>query len=70
MLLMLTKGSSSIYYGDEIGTPNIGLTHLDNFQDEDLSERKRVAYAAKISEKEFMDAQVLQNPINARALMA
>lgn len=70
MLLMLNKASSSIYYGDEIGTPNIGLTHLDNFQDEELAERKRVAFAAKVSEREFMDAQVLQNSINARALMA
>lgn len=70
MALMLNKSSSSIYYGDEIGTPNIGLTHLDDFQDKTLESRKQKAIESKISEKDFMDAQVLQNSINARSLMA
>lgn len=70
MALLLNKSSSSIYYGDEIGTPNIGLTHLDDFQDKTLDSRKKAALESKISEEEFMDAQVLQNSINARSLMA
>lgn len=70
MALLLNKSSSSIYYGDEIGTPNIGLTHLDDFQDKTLETRRKNALGHKVDEKEFMDAQVLQNPINSRSLMA
>ncbi|TCG10478.1 alpha-amylase family glycosyl hydrolase [Mycoplasma todarodis] len=70
MLLLTTSGSSSIYYGDELGMKNIGLTLLDDFQDQTIHERKRALANQKVSEKEFMAAQVLQNPINARALMA
>lgn len=69
MLQLLHPASSSIYYADELGAKNIQLTHLDNFQDADLENRKKWALEHKILEKEFMDAQVLQNPINARSLM-
>ena len=70
LLLLTTSGSSSIYYGDELGMKNIGLTNLDDFQDITIHERKRALANQKVSEKEFMAAQILQNPINARGLMA
>ncbi len=70
MLLLLHPSSSSIYYGDEIGSLNIGLTHLDNFQDKTLKARKQEMIQANVKEKEFMQAQVLQNSINGRSLMA
>lgn len=70
MLSMLSPASFATYYGDELGMKNIQLTHLDDFQDEDLEMRKKIAIENKISEKDFMDAQVLQAPINARSLMA
>lgn len=69
MALMLTPASNTIYLGDELGARNIGLTHLDDFQDEDLEYRKLQMKELKLSEKKFMDAQVMQNPINARSLM-
>ncbi|CAM9104235.1 alpha-amylase family glycosyl hydrolase [Mycoplasma marinum] len=69
LMLLTSNTSSSIYYGDELGVKNIGLTHLDYFQDITLHERKRALANQKVSEKEFMDAQILQNPINARSLM-
>ena len=65
----LTPASFSQYYADELGARNIGLTHLDDFQDEELELRKEKMLAMKVSEKKFMDAQVMQNPINARSLM-
>ncbi len=70
MLLHLSNASSSIYYGDEIGAKNIGLTHLDDFQDKSIIERKKSKVTSSYTEEEFMDAQVLQNPINSRSLMA
>ncbi|WKX02795.1 alpha-amylase family glycosyl hydrolase [Candidatus Mycoplasma mahonii] len=70
MLLLLHPASSSIYYGDEIGSLNIGLTHLDDFQDVTIAERMHRLLSERIKEKHFMDAQVLQNPINARSLMS
>ena len=69
LLNHLLPSSSTIYYGDELGARNIGLTHLDDFQDEALELRKQNLREMKISEKEFMDAQVLQGPINGRSLM-
>jgi hypothetical protein len=65
----MTKASSSIYYSDELGAKNIGLTFLDDFQDKTLNLRKTNFFDIKIKEKDFMAAQVLQNPINARTLM-
>ncbi len=70
LILLTTMGSSSIYYGDELGMKNIGLSNLDDFQDETIHERKRALANHKVSGKEFMAAQILQNPINARSLMA
>ncbi|CAM9124890.1 alpha-amylase family glycosyl hydrolase [Mycoplasma todarodis] len=70
LLLLTTPGSSSVYYGDELGMKNIGLTNLDDFQDITIHERKRALANQKVSEKEFMAAQILQHPINARGLMA
>lgn len=66
---ILLPASSTTYYADELGARNIGLTHLDDFQDATLEERKIEMAALKITEREFMDAQVMQNPINARSLM-
>ena len=70
LITHLTPASSTFYYGDELGAKNIQLTHLDDFQDENLEMRKKIALENKITEKEFMDAQVLQAPINSRSLMA
>ncbi len=70
MLLLTTSSSSSIFYADELGAKNIGLNHLDDFQDATLHERKRALSDKKIKETKFMDAQVLQNPINTKSLMA
>ena len=70
MLLLLQPSSSSVYYGDEIGSLNIGLTHLDDFQDKTLADRKHDAMKAGVKEKDFMNAQVVQNSINGRSLMA
>ena len=69
ILLMFNNASSSIYYGDEIGLPNLGLTNENNFQTPDFQERKNAAIKKKISEKRFFKAQIKNNPINARALM-
>jgi len=69
LALMISTSSYSIYYGDEIGMRNIGLSQFDDFQDETLNERKRIAEWKKLSTDDFMDAQILQGPINARALM-
>ncbi len=69
LLNLMTKASSSIYYSDELGAKNIGLTFLDDFQDKTLNLRKTNFFDIKIKEKDFMAAQVLQNPINARTLM-
>lgn len=69
-LQYFNKASVSFYYGNEIGMPNIGLTHLDNFQDSTLEKRRALLKAKGINEKKFMDAQVSQNPINTRSLMA
>lgn len=62
--------SPLIYYGEELGAKNMGLTHLDNFQDNTLYERKRSLQDKGVDVKDFMAAQVLQNPINAHTLMA
>ncbi|NQZ66287.1 MAG: hypothetical protein HRT99_03680 [Mycoplasmatales bacterium] len=70
ILLMLNPASKNIYYSDELGAKNIGLSHLDDFQDDGLSFRKDELFAQKVSNKKIMDAQVEQNPINARSLMA
>ena len=70
LITHLTPASSTFYYSDELGAKNIQLTHLDDFQDENLEMRKKIALENKITEKEFMDAQVLQAPINGRSLMA
>ena len=70
LLLMMNPASPMIYFGDEIGTLNIGLTHLDNFMDETIEERKKIVMAAGIKETEFMDAQVMQNPINSKSSLA
>ena len=69
LLNLLTQASSSIYYSDELGAKNIGLTFLDDFQDKTLSLRKLTFRELRIKEKDFMAAQVLQNPINGRSLM-
>ncbi|MCK5867283.1 MAG: hypothetical protein KAG14_02705, partial [Mycoplasmataceae bacterium] len=39
LLSFLTPASNTIYYADELGAKNIGLTHLDNFQDKTLKQR-------------------------------
>ena len=70
LILMMNPSSPLIYYADEIGTLNIGLTHLDDFMDETLEERKKKMMASRIKEEDFMDAQVLQNPINSHSSMA
>ncbi len=69
LLLLTTPNSSSIYYGDELGVKNIGLSKLDEFQDRTIHERKRALANQKVSEKAFIKAQTLQNPINSRSLM-
>lgn len=69
LLNLLTKASSSIYYSDELGAKNIGLTFLDDFQDKTFNLRKLKFQDLKIKEKKFMAAQVFQNPINTRSLM-
>ncbi|MCK5807242.1 MAG: hypothetical protein KAG91_02515, partial [Mycoplasmataceae bacterium] len=69
ILSFLTPASNTIYYADELGAKNIGLTHLDDFQDKTLKQRKNDALERKLSNEKFMDAQVLQNPINGRSLM-
>ncbi|MCR8613106.1 MAG: alpha-amylase family glycosyl hydrolase [Mycoplasma sp.] len=70
-LLMLTRGSTLIYYGEEIGSTNIGLTRLDDFSDPTLQERqKKLQLNEKIKKEDFMDAQILQNPINSHSLMS
>ena len=69
LLNTLTPASFTIYASDELGARNIGLTHLDDFQDGNLESRKSDALAKKISEKDFMDGQVANSPINARSLM-
>ncbi len=71
MLLLSSPSPASIYYGDELGTKNIGLTKLEDFLDATINERKRsLADFYGISEKRFMEAQILQNTINAKSLMA
>ena len=70
MLMLLTNGSAAIYYGDELGATNIGLNHLDDFQDPTLAVRRTAAAKSRLSAKNFYDAQVRQNPINAKSLMA
>ena len=69
LLNLMTQASSSIYYSDELGAKNIGLTFLDDFQDESFNLRKLKFKNLRIKEKKFMAAQVFQNPINARSLM-
>lgn len=70
LLQFLLPSSPVIYYGEEIGTLNIGLTHLDDFQDATLEERKKVKVAKGLKEKDFMDAQVLFNKINSKTAMS
>jgi len=70
MLLLLNPASSSIYYGDEIGAINIGLTRLDDFQDDTLFVRKEKLLKDGVKENVIMDAQIFQGPINSRSLMA
>ena len=70
MLLLLNPASSAIYYGDEIGALNIGLTRLDDFQDNDLFLRKESLLKDGVKDAEIMNAQILQAPINSRSLMA
>jgi hypothetical protein len=48
----------------------MGLTYLDDFQDQTLYERKRDLQDKGVNVKDFMAAQVLQNPINSHTLMA
>ncbi|MCP4336295.1 MAG: hypothetical protein GY679_00390 [Mycoplasma sp.] len=69
LLLLSTSSSACIYYGDELGIKNLELTNLNNFHDETINERKRALADLGISEKRFMQAQILQNPINAKSLM-
>ncbi len=69
LLLLSTPSSACIYYADELGLKNLSLTHLDDFQDETINERKREMADIGISEKRFMNSQVWQNPINAKSLM-
>ena len=70
IILMLTPASNSIYFGDELGKRNLGLTHLDDFQDPDLEYRRELQRKHKLTIKAFMDAQVLQNPINVKSPLA
>ena len=69
MLLLQTKASSLVYYGDELGVFNIGLNFLDDFKDATLEQRKRRFEKKGLRVSDFMSAQVLQNKINAQSLM-
>ena len=69
ILSSFTPSSFTIYCGDELGSRNIGLTHLDDFQDKDFKQKKYNAIDMNISNKDFLDAQVMLSPINARSLM-
>ena len=70
ILQLFSPGSTLIYYGEELGAKNMGLTHLDDFKDNTLIERKRLLHAQGVNIDDFMAAQVLQNPINSHTLMA
>ena len=70
ILQLFYNASPLIYYGEEIGAKNMGLTYLDDFQDDTLYERKRKFESENVKVKDFMAAQVLQNPINSHTLMA
>ena len=70
LIQLFYNASPLIYYGEEIGAKNMGLTYLDDFQDQTLYERKRKLQTENIKVQDFMAAQVLQNPINSHTLMA
>lgn len=69
MLAHFSPASTSLYYGNEIGMPNIGLSPFDDFQDFTLERRKATLKTMGVSETRFMKAQIMQGAINARALM-
>lgn len=71
LLKLIISGSKVIYYGDEIGLTNIGLEKMDDFLDLNIVERqKELKYKFNISYREFINAQTLQNHINAHSLMS
>ena len=68
---LIISGSKVIYYGDEIGSLNIGLENIEDFLDVNIVERqKKLKYESNISYKDFMNAQKLQNHINVHSLMS